>query len=433
MLGGYFKIYTKNTTATSSLLKFHKIIGYVMFIAGLRNIYLGWDINKDGDTSMLIIIYIPLPLLFIGLEVYHKLFLSRASVPNQKLREMTHFEVMEQVNSGKKLMFADELVIDVTAFVKAHPGGSFLISKNLGEDVGKYMVGCSSYGSKYNPYEHSINSFAIVKKLAVARIAHIDGYLTPINNNERVTMKFLVKNKKRLNTHTRALTLTSSEYKVSNKCKDTTWIGKHFMFIFMKRMKAVRRYYSALFVDLENWGTDQKELQNEESVMGELKFVFKVYPGGKMTNYVDGLKQGDTIMIRGPLGPGLLLSSLNGSFLVLAGGTGLVPFIDLVDMAYKQYGKSTDEFKLALYVFFRTYKDGFALDNLKEFADNTDWLILEVVTDEHPNKKGIPDEIKLKVAQPIDLAWVCGPSGFNRSYSKLLIKEGVPKEKVIVM
>ena len=433
MLGSYFKLYTKNTSATLSLLKLHKLIGYAMFIAGLRNLYLGWDINKEGNPRTMAIIYIPVPIIFIGLELYRKLYSSRATIPDKKLKEMNHFEVMDQVKSGKKLMFADELVIDVSSFSRSHPGGSFMISKNIGEDAGKYMVGCSSYGGKYNAYAHSKNAFAMLKKLSVGRIAPLNGYLTSIYNKEEIYMNFVVKEKKDLNSHTRALTLSSPDYKVSTTCKEPSWLGKHFMFMFMKRRKITRRYYSAIFVDVMNWSPDKVQTETQGDSSGEVKFIFKVYSDGKMTNYIDKLNQGESIMIRGPLGPGLLLSSLNGSFLALAGGTGLVPFIDLVDMAFRQFGKSTDQFKLSLFVFFRTYKDGFALDSLKNFSDSTNWLELVVVTDEHPNKKGIPDEVKIRAANAVDLAWVCGPSGFNRSYSKLLIKSGISREKVIVM
>ena len=433
MLGSYFKLFTKNTAATLSLLKLHKLIGYVMYIAGLRNLYLGWDISKEGHPERMLIFYIPVPIIFLGFELYRKLYSSRAALPDKKLKEMTHFEVMDHVKSGKKLMFADELVIDVSSFFRSHPGGSFMISKNIGEDAGKYMVGCSSYGGKYNAYDHSKNAFAMLKKLSVGRIAPISGYLTSIDYKEEIYMKFVVKEKKNLNSHTQALSLSSPDYKVSPACKEPSWLGKHFMFMFMKRRQITRRYYSAIFVDVMNWNPDEVQKETQGDSAGELKFIFKVYPGGKMTNYIDGLREGESVMVRGPLGPGLLLSSLNGSYLALAGGTGLVPFIDLVDMAFKQFGRSTDQFKLFLFVFFRTYKDGFALDNLNNFAEKTNWLELVVVTDEHPNKKGIPDEVQNRAEKAIDLAWVCGPSGFNRSYSKLLIKSGIPREKVIVM
>ena len=49
-----------------------------------------------------------------------------------------------------------------------------------------------------------------------------------------------------------------------------------------------------------------------------------------MTSYLNSLKPGDFLKIQGPLGPGLLLSELNGNFLALAGGTGLIPFLDLI-------------------------------------------------------------------------------------------------------
>ena len=55
-----------------------------------------------------------------------------------------------------------------------------------------------------------------------------------------------------------------------------------------------------------------------------------MYTGGKMTGFLNSLKNGEILNIEGPLGPGLLLESLKGNFIAFAGGTGLVPFLDLI-------------------------------------------------------------------------------------------------------
>ena len=49
-----------------------------------------------------------------------------------------------------------------------------------------------------------------------------------------------------------------------------------------------------------------------------------------MTQHLFSLKRGDVISVQGPLGPGLMISELKGNYLAFAGGTGLVPFLDLV-------------------------------------------------------------------------------------------------------
>ena len=49
-----------------------------------------------------------------------------------------------------------------------------------------------------------------------------------------------------------------------------------------------------------------------------------------MTGFLNSLKNGEILNIEGPLGPGLLLEILKGNFIAFAGGTGLVPFLDLI-------------------------------------------------------------------------------------------------------
>jgi hypothetical protein len=431
IMGSCFKIFTRNTTVTLMLLKIHRFVGYVMFIVGLRNLYVGWDLNTKDRKEFMIIIYVIVPVLFVALEVYQKVFRNKTSLPSEKLKEMNHFEVMEMVREGKKIMFADEFVVNVSHFYKSHPGGSFMINRTVGEDAGKYMVGCSSYGNSYNAYSHSEEAFSMLKSLAIGKISKIPEFLVPLKSQESIYMTFSVTQKKNLNHHTRMLYISSPDFKVSESCKEPQWLGKHFMFIFKRKFDWIKRYYSCIFTDFTESSDPLQETTERSS--GMLKFVFKVYPDGKMTNYLESLNEGDQVMIRGPLGPGLLLQELSGTFLALAGGTGLVPFIDLVEMAYEKFGNTAEDFHLNMFVFFKSFQDGFALERLKELAENAKWLELLIVTDELPNKNDVRNIIKGLASSNFDLAWICGPSGFNRSYKKLLRKAGLPKDKIILM
>ena len=436
MLTSYTKIFTKSTQLTILLMRAHKLIGYCMFIAGLRNVYSGWDIYGEIKSSM-IIIYTIIAVAFVTAELIQIFYRNKLKNPSKKLAIMSHFDVIEEVKKGRKLMFADDLVIDVGHFYRAHPGGSFMLVESLGEDTGKYMVGCSSYGGTLNPYAHSDKAFSMLPELAIGRIESPPGYLKMPSDFDDVFMDFLVHSTEPLNQHTYMIHLTCSDVTVNNKCKDPSWLGKHFMVTYKEKLSIVKRYYSALFSDYRKWTGNELvdasfETQQDET-KNMLKLIFKVYQGGKMTQHLNKLNPGSLIKIKGPLGPGLLLKTLKGKFLALAGGTGLVPFLDLVSIAWKQFGSSSNEFSFTLYVFFRTREDGFALEELKSVADGCNWLDLNIITDEHKDKKGIPNQIKSKIENGVDLAWVCGPSGFNRYYSDTLKSFGLDRFKIIVM
>lgn len=434
MMTSYFKIFTKNANATIMFNRSHRIVGYALFIAGLINCYVGWDIYGGSGQAAITIGFILTAIFFGVLETVQVFYWNKLTAPKSSLPEMTHFKAIEMIKAGKKLMFADDLVVDVGHFILSHPGGSYMIAESLGEDTGKYMVGCSSFSGELNPYDHSAKAFSMLKSLAIGRIPSPPNYLTPLRQSNNVFMEFFVREKKQLNNHTNLLYLKSEDWKMNKKCESVDWIGKHFMTIYKKRFQYVKRYYSSIFVDITEWaneiGINSTASSSED---GTVKLIYKVYPGGKMTNHIDQLKNGEVLMIKGPLGPGLMLQELKGNYLALAGGTGLVPYLDLVYVAWKNFGNKSEVFKLSLFVFFREWKDGFALEILEKIKESCTWLTLHIVTDQHPKKKEMSNEVKEVASQHPDLTWICGPSGFNRFYYNLVAGSGVAKDKIILM
>jgi NAD(P)H-flavin reductase/cytochrome b involved in lipid metabolism len=379
--------------------------------------------------------------LFGILEIVQVFWWNKITVAKKNLPEYTHLQVMDMINDGKLLMFADELVVDVGHFIFSHPGGSYMVKESIGEDTGKYMVGCSSYGADLNPYAHSEKAFSMLKTLAIGRIKTPEGYFSSTDSKDHVFIKFSMIKQVKLNEHTSVIYFSHPNFKMSNICNSPEWLGKHFMISYRKkiglkkRIGYVKRYYSSLFVDLFQWEKELNILSKREEISddGLVKFIYKVYPGGKMTNHLSSLSENESVLLRGPLGPGLLMSSLNGNYLALGGGTGLVPFLDLVYMAWKAYGSKTDKFRLRLFAFFRTSKDGFAIEILHKMAESCPWLQFRLVSDEDPNKKNIREDIRAEAKEGFDLAWICGPSGFNRSYNNLLIDNGIVKSKIVLL
>ena len=55
-------------------------------------------------------------------------------------------EEFEKVNKDqRKLVILDDLVLDVTLFAQNHPGGRFLLDRNVGRDISKYFHGGYSF------------------------------------------------------------------------------------------------------------------------------------------------------------------------------------------------------------------------------------------------------------------------------------------------
>ena len=102
--------------------------------------------NRNIETGL----YYASITLFLGLwailEIWHKCFLNKQPVRfNEPLNEMTQ-EEFEKVNKDqRKLVILDDLVLDVTLFAQNHPGGRFLLDRNVGKDISKYFHGGYSF------------------------------------------------------------------------------------------------------------------------------------------------------------------------------------------------------------------------------------------------------------------------------------------------
>ena len=337
-------------------------------------------------------------------------------------------------------MFADDLVIDVQYFQNSHPGGKYMIAEAIGEDTGKYMTGCSSYGGNFQPYTHSETAFSFLRYLAIARIPYPEGYIISTTNEPvKDFMEFQIYSQVRLNEQAWLLTLKSDFYEVDEKC-DVKWLGKHFKIINNEKIFGkVRRYYSSVFVNIENWCKEvgvgvESQSENESDRPGCIKLIYKAFPGGAMSQYLLSLKCGDVVTVKGPLGPGLMLTELKGNYLAFAGGTGLVPFLDLLYLIWQQRDELVN-FQFTLYVSFRSENDSIFLNLLRKLQEkisrNVFRLIIITQRDEVTPQLG---QLLVSFSTIVfNKIWICGPSGFSRTIHTLLVTYGIQKSLIVMM
>ena len=90
------------------------------------------------------------------------------------------------MQAGEKLVILDDFILDVSVFISEHPGGSFVIKKNIGRDVSKFFYGGYSLENIVNPvpnYKHSNEARRIVNKLIIGKL--IDSAPTKIMEVEK--------------------------------------------------------------------------------------------------------------------------------------------------------------------------------------------------------------------------------------------------------
>jgi len=82
------------------------------------------------------------------------------------------------------------------------------------------------------------------------------------------------------------------------------------------------------------------ELKSSKTTDGnELPLIIKRYANGALTNKLF-MQTNTPLNIEGPKGRGLCLASIHpGSIAIIAGGTGLLPFLDIIDLIFKAVSK----------------------------------------------------------------------------------------------
>jgi len=107
------------------------------------------------------------------------------------------------IAQGEKLVVLDDLVLDVSAYMKFHPGGAFLVEHNLGRDISKFFYGGYALENDRGQkgFAHSNLARKIVNELAIgimyreAEIVHyqIDHIKTVKINDKIRTINFKAK------------------------------------------------------------------------------------------------------------------------------------------------------------------------------------------------------------------------------------------------
>jgi len=69
--------------------------------------------------------------------------------------------------------------------------------------------------------------------------------------------------------------------------------------------------------------------------LGHFDLVIKVYPQGKMSQYIDKMQIGDKIDVKGPKGLFTYTPNMKRAFGMLAGGTGLTPMLQVITAILK--------------------------------------------------------------------------------------------------
>lgn len=166
------------------------------------------------------------------------------------------------------------------------------------------------------------------------------------------------------------------------------------------------------YVNLTVPGTDKHRSYSFSSAPGsqEGTFLIRNLPGGVMSTYLgEQAKPGDALTATGPMGA-FYLRPVERPQLWLAGGTGLAPFLSMLE----QVAEQGSEQPIVLYYAVTRAADLVELDRVKELAEKIGNVsvitILAAAEDDHDRKGFVTDHLTAEDLNDGDCdVYLCGP------------------------
>ncbi|TGO13428.1 hypothetical protein BTUL_0070g00200 [Botrytis tulipae] len=267
-------------------------------------------------------------------------------------------------------------------------------------------------GSFKNPYSypsHYKPSIHIAKP-----ITKVKGYLQPDNYQKLPLVK---KEKLSSNTHCLIFNLPKDDMIIGLP------IGQHISIRTEIDGKPVSRSYTPV---------------SNNSDPGELRLVIKMYPNGLLTGrYLQHLKVGDKIEVRGPKGAMRYRKGMVKKMGMIAGGTGITPMYQLIRAICED---PTDETSVTLLYGNNSEEDILLRDQLDDFAKKYPenfkvHCVLSKPSEEWKLAKGYvtKEMVKECFPEPSDDSKVllCGPPGLVDSMKTSLVELGWQKPRAV--
>jgi cytochrome-b5 reductase len=161
-----------------------------------------------------------------------------------------------------------------------------------------------------------------------------------------------------------------------------------------------------------------------------------------MSSHLHALKEGDLLEVRGPVGRFRYHPNAFKCIGLVAGGTGITPCLQLIRCILEGPERNQDKTKFILFYQNRTEEDILLHDEIEKLVkafpsrltvsyflsnpSDTSWGLRKSEKSRTFQMRGYINQrsIQLLNTDKCQLVTVCGPSGFNKSMTELLINAG---------
>lgn len=253
-------------------------------------------------------------------------------------------------------------VYDLTGF--NHPGGMAFLRDANWMEVSRYLLGVTGIEKNAGDvWKHSKNAFAELDKRAIGYLyeegqgleSHWPLILKSDGRVSFVRHLFTMVDRQSISKSTSIVKLSHVDFNVNVDAKGVRWLGRHYLLSVPELSSKIRIYSHCqsmasemILYDRELLSHFHRVIQGKEDAsslslewptrLDYLPLVIKKYESDfALSKIIHGLALGDKILVDGPYGTGFpLTEDLRGDVLLVAGGTGIIPFIDLINFLLKK-------------------------------------------------------------------------------------------------
>lgn len=213
-------------------------------------------VNYESPVKNLI--YGHFAIYVVALAIIEVLFRFRMKnkdkgvIVKPEIPTVSQFQFNNMINAGKKLVLFNNFIVNVENFMDEHPGTRFVISHNIGKEIGKYFYGAYSLEQDVAPYAHSSYAANLIKRLTVGKLEISKKYENEVENMKKMMesvyliespdLVFTVRNKTEINESVSRIAFHGSDTTIKKFYSGLKLLGKGYSITSLNNY--ISRYYT---------------------------------------------------------------------------------------------------------------------------------------------------------------------------------------------
>ncbi|CAD8106829.1 unnamed protein product [Paramecium primaurelia] len=351
----------------------HIYLGYAIYIFGKIQLGFGYYLSytnapNEGQGSLtsfwcvysLIFFWrIIFEFLYQNGKIY-QLFKQQKERPRQHSGTLQDSLLIQYIEQNEQSQLINEFqnkfwvifnneIIDLTEFV--HPGGQYIWNKVKGREISRFLYGgCGLEDETAKQYQHTKNAIVLLKNNVIGTLNSI-AFTIPIGESaENTGTQWKLNTITILNDKTSYFGFLNPQFRIISQFTSIHSFGKYFQLKSLESKNIpIRQYTCVSSMAPENVEYRRELVQYVESIvnnnqqakaplqpkyLNELPMIIKYYDSQNgFSKYIHNHK-GEYYDIQGPYGPPHGIPN-RGKIVIISGGTGIFPFLDLLDFLLK--------------------------------------------------------------------------------------------------